>query len=90
MSTITKTPDDWLVGVRYVGWDDVERVRVIGVSFHIRTAAGAIEVAKDSIRRGEKWELPPKIKAVEARRASELGIKSANHRKTLFLQKVKL
>jgi hypothetical protein len=92
MATVLKTPQDWLVGVRYVDWKGEEKSRVIGISRHVLTAELAKTEALNSLRRTglHTWELPPTIKAVEARRAEDIGITSMHGRKAQFLAKVKL
>lgn len=82
--------DDWLVGVRYIGWDNVERVRVIAVSTggkQIDAKAAATHALESIKKRGS---LPPVVKNVEARTAIELGITKLFGRKQAFLDKVKL
>jgi hypothetical protein len=81
--------DDWLVGIRYIGWDGKERVRVIAVQPKaVADEASAKATALQSI--SHRGDQPPQVKNIIAKRAIELGITRLLNRKQPFLEKVKL
>lgn len=81
-------PDDWLVGMKFVGWDGKTHSHVVACNNHAFTEKQANRAAWDSMR--IQGEYPPKLLNIKGVRAREVCKDNEHARGTAFLQKVKL